>query len=62
MIYIKGSRGEYVGQCDHEDHSADLRSCPQYTDFLASYHGKYAEEFSMYRDQFLNSTISGPAG
>jgi len=60
-LYLR-DQGEYVGQCDHEDHSADLRSCPQYTDFLASYHGKYAEEFSMYRDQFLNSTISGPAG
>ena len=26
------------------------------------YFGKYAESFSLYQDQFLNSTISGPAG
>mgnify|MGYP001274713117 FL=1 len=61
QLYLR-DQGEYFGQCDHEDHAADLRTCPQYLDFLASYHAKYPDSFSLWNDQFLNSTISGPAG
>ncbi len=54
--------GEYSGDCEGLEDPSDLRTCPAYVDFLASYHAKYAESTSDWADQFLNSTITGPAG
>ena len=48
--------------CPDDDINNDIRSCPAYNDFLQSYHAKYVGGLGGLSDQFLNSTISGPAG
>ncbi len=52
----------FFQDCDDASDPSDLRSCPAYLDFLASYHAKYAEESTNWIDQKLNSTITGASG
>ena len=52
----------FFQDCDDASDLSDLRSCPAYLDFLASYHAKYAEESTNWIDQKLNSTITGASG
>ena len=48
--------------CDGDNINNDIRSCPAYRDFLQSYHAKSTGGIGGLNDQYLNSTISGPAG